>query len=728
MSDDLKRNNLMRIVYVGITTVTALWLASAQYAAEARGSENVCSGPATEFVVPTSDDPEINLARELFNLRSSTGINNPGLVTESYLAEPYNAGEKYGLTTHAGIDFRARPAGKYPVYSVSSGIIESATLVKSENRSTIAIWDESCECTVLYLHLDSHDDLKKTVHKGQLLGCAGSVGASAPHLHFEIRKGRHDRALSGRQAECGNDGVCSRIETEKHTLDPLAYAQLLSGRKESTIAIALIIDKSASMIGYITGTQGQISKNPRDRKKLENAKQAAKAFIAAVHDKNEVSVSSFSENARTQVAMTGLAESRAEINQKIDSIVAESSTNIPAGLEKAFHQLEKAKNTANKMAILLSDGENTADSWEPIVKRFRDAEWPVCTIGFGTDADEHELRKIAKYTGCIYDDADTINIVNKYQELSAHATNSSVVLSATDILGPRSTVSYPFEISAGTESFAVMSSWQGSKLGLKLVGPESESISSAQPVSASTEYSEGATFQVLRVLSAEPGQWRVDVDWEQPPETPEQVHVSIAEKSDVYVRMHGFQSAYEPGDAVTISVQVAEVVGAKKVPLQDASIQVDLLKPDAAITRLVKSQNRDWTMYAGVVERNTSTLLLRDDGRHDDYGAGDGIFSAVFRDTKANGTYIVKASVRGRIKSGGNVEKLVRGYFQVGDIRRNAVTSSEKLSMLKEAEHQNGTIDNNTPYSEDVLSDPANSIEELQSNEPADEIERLMQQ
>lgn len=93
---------------------------------------------------------------------------------------------------HEGIDF-AVGAG-HDVYALINGVVTNAG---GDRLNTIAIYDETNDKTVVYLHTRSADvDLKvgDTVQVGQVIAKESSAGACAVHTHVEVRNGKQTNA------------------------------------------------------------------------------------------------------------------------------------------------------------------------------------------------------------------------------------------------------------------------------------------------------------------------------------------------------------------------------------------------------------------------------------------------------------------------------------------------------------------------------------------------------
>jgi len=490
-----------------------------------------------------------------------------------------------------------------------------------------------------------------------------------------------------------------------------------------SIATALIIDRSGSMVGDIGSSTGaaNINANKAGLDKLSKAKEAAKSYILAKNENDLVSISTFSNSGNTELGLASVGSVKNQLDDVLGRIKSGDETNIGAGLEHGYTQLTNAPAASEKMALLLSDGANNRGDWHSVVERFKKNGWPICTIGFGVDADERALRRIAEETGCTYEYAETVDIVNKYQALSAYAEGKSAVLSVNDALPPKGKTTYPFYISKMAKRVDVFTSWQGSKLEVKLTDPNGKTMNKGSVTQGIGRYEEGDTFQMLELEAPLPGKWLITTSWEVPPTEAEQVNLLITEKTAVYGRIHGFRPQYSVGDGVAIKVDAQEIIGRKKVPLEAASVSVQVQKPGPKMIRMIQAQSTTWTMHKEVVLDVTRNVEVLDDGNRDDFKVGDGTFGGSYTETDTNGAYLVTATIKGRKRNGELVEKTLTSSFQVGPITQNKVTNSQTLQYMEDARFH---LDSSSPYSEELFQSPLKRIDEMQGN-PLESIEDM---
>ena len=118
------------------------------------------------------------------------------------------------------------------------------------------------------------------------------------------------------------------------------------------LSVVLIIDSTGSM-----------SDNDPNRLRV----QAAKAFIDAAQPGDEIGIVDFETTARTLAPMTIIhsAVEKDSLKATVDNVREGGLTNINAGLNSGFAVLSGANGaTANRVAILLTDGDHNVGSYD----------------------------------------------------------------------------------------------------------------------------------------------------------------------------------------------------------------------------------------------------------------------------------------------------------------------------------------------------------------------------
>ena len=170
-------------------------------------------------------------------------------------------------------------------------------------------------------------------------------------------------------------------------------------------------------------------------------------------------------------------------------------------------------------------------------------------------------------------------------------------------------------------------------------------------------------------------------------------------------------------------MEVAEVVGYERVPLLDAQVRVQVQKPGGLkMAQMIRTRPINLRSAKRAVQSATRTVRLYDDGAHNDYRAGDGIFGGTFTETDENGAYLVTATVTGHKRSGRRVQRRLIASFQVGPISRNPVTTAQVLEYRDLLEGRTDPAE----AIERLRSDPLDAIKSLQSG-PSEDTKHLPQ-
>jgi Ca-activated chloride channel family protein len=151
------------------------------------------------------------------------------------------------------------------------------------------------------------------------------------------------------------------------------------------VNVAFVIDKSGSMQG----------------EKIVRAKEAVRMAIAKLRDHDIASVVAYDTNVQVIVPATRLSD-RPSVNAAIDSITANNSTALFAGVSKGAAELRKFfdKNQVNRI-VLLSDGLANVGPSSPgelgeLGASLGREGITVTTIGLGLDYNEDLMVKLAQ--------------------------------------------------------------------------------------------------------------------------------------------------------------------------------------------------------------------------------------------------------------------------------------------------------------------------------------------
>lgn len=207
-------------------------------------------------------------------------------------------------------------------------------------------------------------------------------------------------------------------------------------------------------------------------------------------------------------------------------------------------------------------------------------------------------------------------------------------------------------ISATLEAtFALV--WDGSDLNLILTTPSGTLIDPAvAEVDPNISYyhDDNTTIKGYTVQNPEPGIWQVNVAAVDVPDEGEDYTVMTFLNTTVILSLSLAKYQYDPGEGIDISAEL-ESGG---IPISGASVLSEIQRPDESV----------------------ESLILYDDGLHNDNEANDGIYANICTNTSESGTYDITVSATGAVDG----EDFARQAFTTVWVERYpdlALTSSD---------------------------------------------------
>lgn len=193
----------------------------------------------------------------------------------------------------------------------------------------------------------------------------------------------------------------------------------LQGEKEiPKMAMALVIDQSGSM--------SSPSEENSSVTGLDLAKQAALSGSSEVRTSDEVGVLAFDDTYHWIVPLQE-ASDMDQIKEDIRSIAYGGGTSIFPALQEAYLKILKS-NAKIKHIILLTDGQDGYNQYDPLLKLINDAGITVSTVAVGSDSDKDTLSYIAEQCGGRYYYTDVNNSIPRIFAQEVYLSTSTYLI------------------------------------------------------------------------------------------------------------------------------------------------------------------------------------------------------------------------------------------------------------------------------------------------------------
>ncbi|MGQ0504580.1 MAG: vWA domain-containing protein [Myxococcaceae bacterium] len=215
------------------------------------------------------------------------------------------------------------------------------------------------------------------------------------------------------------------------------------GAARSPVNLAVVIDRSGSMIGY----------------KLDQAKNAARRLIEQLRDSDRLAIVHYGSDVKVLPSLYATAANRENMTSFVSAIFDDGGTNIGAGLTEARAQIERTRSDFKvNRVILISDGQPTegltdASALTQLARGIKDLGIAVSAVGVGEDFSEDLMQGIAEYGagsyGFLRDAGALANLFSRDLQRAGTQVAKNVELSFElpsgvelgEVLGYRSTVS-----------------------------------------------------------------------------------------------------------------------------------------------------------------------------------------------------------------------------------------------------------------------------------------------
>lgn len=373
--------------------------------------------------------------------------------------------------------------------------------------------------------------------------------------------------------------------------------------ESDNLAIEIVIDRSGSM-----GSEN----------KMENAKAAAKLLVEQAGTSNAiVGVIDFDDVIETAYPPTQVTDAtvQAAIENAIDGIYARNNTAVYNAAETALNTLKSLQTTNDtKVVFLLTDGLDNSSSYSAsqVIQDYQNAQIPLFTFGYGSDADVTTLQSLADQTGGkFFSSPTTLNEIA--------GAFSSAFVSASSVVGLNSGVQsattastgIPFTVDLSLSSLNVTITFTGvpTDVNIQLLDPNSNPVSVK-----SILQSGGDTIEFFTVASPTAGVWHLMTS-------------SSAGTVPINYQILGVPGSLSPV-ATLDSINGTTLDGNSPLILL-ANLGQGLEIAGADVTGTVKQPDGSLT-----------TVQFTDDGVAPDGLAGDGIYTAQFNYTE-QGQYTI---------------------------------------------------------------------------------------
>lgn len=178
--------------------------------------------------------------------------------------------------------------------------------------------------------------------------------------------------------------------------------------------VLLVMDVSGSMNGD----------------KIDQARQAAKAFLDNMPLQNRVGLIRFNQNVEIVVDLASFEGTGANIRQNIDGLIADGDTSLYDAIIQAVDLARQGDDTQGdriKAIVVLSDGQDTASyqSLNDVVAKINGARSDrnpvlVIPVAYGSDADINALNAIARASSTKVQSGDPKDIQKVLEIISSY--------------------------------------------------------------------------------------------------------------------------------------------------------------------------------------------------------------------------------------------------------------------------------------------------------------------
>lgn len=361
-------------------------------------------------------------------------------------------------------------------------------------------------------------------------------------------------------------------------------------------------------VAFIIDNSGSMSWN--DPQGLRG--QAVKMFIDQLDVGDAVSLISFEGWADVLVPLT-LIDSY-DTKQWLISQVrtwAGDGTSLSAGLKAGYQQLAISSTGNTKVAIMLTDGMGGYNNEAQLYKQ---AGWPVYTVGLGKDINPQLLTEIATETGGIYLHADKPeDIMQIYNIIKGKVKREQTLTSRSVKLYPGQSTQLDTYIDSSVKSASFGVTWPGSDINLTLIAPDGSLIT---PELAQDDpnitYTRGETYTIYTIKNPIPGKWTMNITAVDVSENGEDVTAMVLADTNLTVDLFTEKNTYKLNEPV----RLVGVLTNNGEPIK-GTVNATIITPSGAVKHLqLLDKNCDgvYETYYVPTEPGSYTIKLQAGG------------------------------------------------------------------------------------------------------------------
>ena len=196
-----------------------------------------------------------------------------------------------------------------------------------------------------------------------------------------------------------------------------------SQASEKGVAIAMVLDRSGSMLDFISPVDSRI--------RITEAKNASTQFVDRLGPKDESMIISFADDSRVDQTWT---QDKTALKNAINSLVPTGFTAMNEGVIRAIDSIRKHPNP-NRAIILLSDGGNNRwPEFSAVVSKIKEDTinpLPIYSIALGLNKNDpldlaglNDLKELARLTkGKTFEVYSAGSLDSVYQQLTREVVN-----------------------------------------------------------------------------------------------------------------------------------------------------------------------------------------------------------------------------------------------------------------------------------------------------------------